>query len=306
MDGPVWWLKRATARFRALTGGRRISIAALAVLVAVAGAAAAIAAAGGSGGPARAAGARSAGRSPATSPPAAPGHTAPAPAASPALPAQDQPGPVLLVPGYGGGTGALDELAAAIRAAGRAAIVVHLPGSGTGSLIPDAARLNAAVRRALARGAPSVDVVGYSAGGVVALLWARTDDGVATARRIITLGSPFHGTELAAAARSLVPDACPAACRQLVPGSSLLAGLDVASPAGLPPWLSLWTTDDLVVVPVDSARLAGAINVPLQTLCPARIVSHSQLPTDPAVIAIVLRALGRGPLAQPSASTCHG
>jgi triacylglycerol lipase len=213
---------------------------------------------------------------------------------------------VLLVPGYGGETGALDQLAARIRAAGRTAIVVHLPGSGTGSLVADAARLNAAVRRVVAGGAPSVDVVGYSAGGVVALLWARKDDGLARARRVITLGAPFHGTELAAAAQSLAPDACPAACRQLIPGSPLLVSLEAAGPAGLPPWLSLWTTDDLVVLPADSARLAGAINVPLQSVCPAQVVSHSQLPANPAVVAMVLRALGRGALAVPSPGSCRG
>jgi triacylglycerol lipase len=220
-------------------------------------------------------------------------------------PAQDKPGPVLLVPGYGGGTSSLDVLASRIRASGRPATVLRLPGTGTGSLVADAALLNAAVDRALRRGAPSVDVIGYSAGGVAALIWARRDDGAAKARRIITLGSPFHGTQLAAAAEALVPGECPAACRQLVPGSALLASLDVASPGDLPRWLSLWTTGDLVVTPPDSARLAGAIDVPVQSVCPALAVTHSQLPTSPAVVAMVLAAIGRAPLAQPSAAACR-
>jgi len=130
-------------------------------------------------------------------------------------PAQDRLGPVLLVPGYGGDTGSLDALASRIRADGRQATVLRLPGAGTGSLVADAALLNAAVTRAVRRGAPSVDVIGYSAGGVVALLWARHDDGAAKARRIVTLGAPFHGTELAAVAQALVPAECPAACQQL-------------------------------------------------------------------------------------------
>jgi triacylglycerol lipase len=219
-------------------------------------------------------------------------------------PAQDRLGPVLLVPGYGGGTSALSVLARRIRATGRAATVLRLPGNGTGSLLADAAALNAAVSQAIARGAPSVDVIGYSAGGVVVLIWARTDDGAARARRVITLGSPFHGTRLAAGAAGLVPGACPMACQQLVPGSALLDRLQVTDPAGLPPWLSLWTSDDQTVTPPDSARLAGAINLAVQSLCPAVRIDHSQLPTSPVVTAIVLGALGAGPLRAPALPGC--
>jgi len=221
-----------------------------------------------------------------------------------ASPRQNQPGPVLLVPGYGGSTGALDSLAGQIRATGRSATVLNLPGTGTGSLVTDAALLNSAVNNALAHGAPSVDVIGYSAGGVVALIWARRDNGFNRARRVITLGSPFHGTSLAADAQAFVPGACPVACQQLAPGSPLLASLDVASPAGLPHWLSLWTTDDQVVTPPDSARLAGAIDVPVQSVCPGVSISHSQLPTNPDVTAIVLQALSAAPLRPPTPADC--
>jgi triacylglycerol lipase len=230
------------------------------------------------------------------------GHQAGPPAAG--TPAQGRLGPVLLVPGYGGESGSLDVLATKIRATGREAIVLRLPGSGTGSLITEAALLNATAARVMRRGAPSVDVIGYSAGGVVALLWARHGDGASRARRIVTLGAPFHGTELAAAAQALVPGECPTACQQLVPGSSLLTSLDVARSGGLPPWLSLWTTDDEVVSPPDSARLAGAVDVPVQSICPALAVSHTELPSNPVVITMVLAAIGPSPLARPTAAAC--
>ena len=219
-------------------------------------------------------------------------------------PPQDRPGPVLLVPGYGGQTGALSALAARIRSTGRPATVVRMPGNGTGDLNADASTLNDAVTRALDAGAPSVDVIGYSAGGVVALLWARRDDGPGKARRVITLGSPFHGASIAAGAEGFVPGACPMACQQLVPGSSLLAGLDAAPVPRRPPWLSLWTTDDQVVTPPGSARLAGAINVPIQSVCPGQRISHDQLPTNPVVTAIVMQAIGPGPLRAPTPADC--
>jgi hypothetical protein len=99
---------------------------------------------------------------------------------------------------------------------------------------------------------------------------------------------------------ALAPDACPQACRQLAPGSSVLDGIDdKALPAGLP-WLSIWTATDETVQPPDSARLNGAVNVELQSICPRSQVSHSDLPTDPAVTALVLAALGSPPLSLPT------
>jgi triacylglycerol lipase len=220
-------------------------------------------------------------------------------------PPQDRPGPVLLVPGYGGQVSSLVPLAERIRSTGRQATVISLPGNGTGDLNADATVLNAAVDRALQDGAPSVDVIGYSAGGVVVLLWARHDDGSGKARRVVTLGSPFHGAQIAAGAEGFVPGACPVACQQLVPGSPLLAGLDAAPVPYLPRWLSLWTTDDQVVTPPTSARLPGAVNVPVQSVCPAERISHDELPSNPVVTAIVLQAIGPGPLRVPTPAVCR-
>lgn len=219
------------------------------------------------------------------------------------LPVQDQPGPVLLVPGYGGDTASLTQLAARIRATGRQATVVSLPDGGIGDLATQADVLDGYVNSAL-RSAPSVDIVGYSAGGVVALLWVAEHQGAAKARRVVTFGSPFHGTTIASAGAAVDPAACPTACQELIPGSSLLAQLDRFALAGHPPWLSLWTTQDQTVVPPDSADLRGALDVPLQSVCADEQVSHSGLPTDGLVTGIVLRALGTGPLGVPTSADC--
>jgi triacylglycerol lipase len=225
----------------------------------------------------------------------------------PAVPSADagRPGDVLLVPGYGGSTTALDALAGRIAAAGGHATVITLAGDGTGDLQLQARVLNGYVNQALARGSGPVTVIGYSAGGVVAWLWDVQYDGVAKARRIITLGSPLHGADLAAVGAADAPGACPAACEELVPGSSMLHRLQGTSSSTRPPWLSLWTTDDQVVQPPDSARLPGAVNVPLQSVCPGVSIGHGQLPTDPLVVGIVLRTLRSAALSPPRPADCR-
>lgn len=228
-----------------------------------------------------------------------------APQSAPAVVArQDQPGPVLLVPGFGGETRALEVLAGALRAQGRTATVVPLPDGGTGDLRAAAAAVGAAADAALATSTvPSVDVVGYSAGGVVARLWA--GEHADRVRRVVTLGSPHHGTSVAALGAALSPSRCPLACQQLVPGSPLLDQLnaDDETPDG-PQWLALWTEQDQVVTPPRSASLDGAVNVSLQRLCPGMSVSHGQLPTVPLVRGLVLEALSPAPVAPPSAADC--
>jgi triacylglycerol lipase len=218
-------------------------------------------------------------------------------------PASGRPGTVLLVPGYGGGTTSLDVLAARIRATGRAATVVRLAGNGTGDLTVQARVLEGYVNQAIGAGSGPVTVIGYSAGGVVAWLWDVDYGGAARAGTIITLGSPLHGARIAAVGTGYDPAECPVACQQLVPGSALLTMLQ-QSAQPRPPWLSLWSADDQTVQPPDSARLSGAVNVPLQSVCPGADIQHGQLPTAPLVVGIVLRTLADNHVTAPSPADC--
>jgi triacylglycerol esterase/lipase EstA (alpha/beta hydrolase family) len=226
-----------------------------------------------------------------------------APAAEPV--SQEEPGPVLLVPGYGGSTASLQAMADRLTAAGRDTTVVGLPGTGTGDLAAAAAALGAAVDAALERtGAESVDVVGYSAGGVVARLWVAAG-GADVARRVVTLGSPHHGTTLADLAGDVVPDQCPLGCRQLGTDSDVLARLnaDDETPEG-PTWVSIWTTQDRTVTPPDSAQLDGALNLTVQSVCAQAQVGHGELPRHPVVLAMVLAELEPGEPVPLDASDC--
>lgn len=227
---------------------------------------------------------------------------------APVVPAaQDDPGPVLLVPGYGGGTDALEVLADALRDAGRVVGIVDPPGDGTGDLRAQARHLGDAAERAMADArADSVDVVGYSAGGVVARLWVRDPAAASVVRRVVTLGSPHHGSDLAALAGGLAPDACSGACRQLAPDSDLLRDLNAGdeTPDG-PLWVTIWTTDDQTVVPPTSGELEGALGFSVQSVCPGLTVAHADLPRTPAVVAMTLAALGTTDPAVPDAAVCR-
>ena len=206
---------------------------------------------------------------------------------------QNDRGPVLLVPGYGGNVQSLEPLAAALRSAGRTAVIVEPVGDGTDDLRKQAEHLAQVADRVREdAGAASVDVIGYSAGGVVARLWVRDDGGAEAARRVLTLGSPHHGTRQAALGADLA-GGCPTACEQLVPDSDLLRRLNAGdeTPDG-PLWATIRSRGDQVVTPVDSAALSGALNIVVQDVCPGSTAAHGDLPSNPVVIAAVGSILG--------------
>jgi triacylglycerol lipase len=218
--------------------------------------------------------------------------------------AQSELGPVLMVSGYGGSVDDLEPLAGLVSATGRDVVVLPPVGDGTGDLGEQAEALGEVAREAVEDGAPSVDVVGYSAGGVVARAWVSDHGGAELARRVVTIGSPHHGTDLAQFALDAA-GTCPEACVQLTPDSGFLRALNAGdeTPTG-PAFVSVWTDSDQVVTPPDSARLKGAANVTVQELCPGATTSHGSLPDDPAVVAVVRAALEVGAFETPSGVAC--
>lgn len=214
---------------------------------------------------------------------------------------QSRPGPVVAVTGYGGQVSALDPLVQRLRAQGREVAVLEPSAGGTGDLRGEAARLAVLVRDTLDRtGAQSVDLVGYSAGGVVVRAYVRDRGGAAVVRRVVTLGSPHHGSGVAELALEAA-GSCPTACEQLVPDSDLLRELNAGdeTPEG-PRWVTVRSTSDRVVTPTGSAALEGALDVLVQDLCPGADVQHGDLPGDPLVARVLDSALGAGPVTAPA------
>ena len=193
------------------------------------------------------------------------------------------PGPVLLVPGYGGSTRRWRRWPPSLRAAGRDVTVVTLPDRALGDLAAQATALGAAVDAALDRtGRRSVDVVG---------LLGRRGRGPAVGRRgrRSRPGPPAGHAGLAAPRhrarqprRGLSQGACPVACQQLAPAARCSRG---STPSRCPPdrrTSSLWTTGDDVVVPPDSAVLDGVPEPVAAEHLPGDRVRHSGLPERPA------------------------
>lgn len=218
---------------------------------------------------------------------------------------QATPGPVIVVPGYGGNTSDLDPLVEQLRGDGREVVVFRPTEGGRGDLRVQARRLADLAQRTLDdSGAESVDVIGYSAGGVIARLFVKDEGGESVVRRVLTLGSPHHGTDVAALAEE-VAGGCPTACEQLATGSDLLRRLDAGdeTPAG-PRWVTVRTDSDQTVTPTDSAELEGALNIDVQEVCTGSTTSHGQLPGDPVVLATLGSALGAGAPKAPVGVTC--
>lgn len=215
--------------------------------------------------------------------------------------AQGDGGPVIVLSGYGGNTEVLEPIVNLLEDQGRIVEVFPPVGDNRGDLNEQAQELDAYVERV--RGetdAPSVDLVGFSAGGVVARLWVRDYGGDEVSRRVVTMGSPHHGTGVS----SLATEAggCPPACEQLRPDSDLLRGLNAGdeTPDG-PQWVTFRTEDDQTVTPSTSADLDGALNIAVQEFCPQATTSHGQLPSSPLVLSALPLVLADAEPSQPSA-----
>ncbi|MDQ3618780.1 MAG: alpha/beta fold hydrolase [Actinomycetota bacterium] len=201
--------------------------------------------------------------------------------------------PVLLVHGYGGGPESMSVLERLLQEQDRRVVSVALPGSGRGDIVASARALDEVIA---AEGTPWVDVVGFSAGGLVArtLVLQEGDDG--NVRFLVSLGTPHHGTRLAGLATAFDPSLCARACWQMIPGSRFLRKLN--SRGDEPPRASvtsIFSADDGVVNPPGSARLRWAQNIRIQDVCPNAHVPHARLVTEPVAIGLVVAALNGGP-----------
>ena len=163
--------------------------------------------------------------------------------------------PVVLLHGYLQHSANFLWLARRLRRDGwvRLYEVAHVPLGG--DIERSGARLAGVVERIRREtGAPEVDIVAHSMGGLVAR--ACLCAGAAGIRRIITLGTPHQGTQVF---RPLRLDPM---LRQMRPGSPCLHRLGGANtlPAGTE-LVSIYSRDDALVVPPSNGYCPGAFNI---------------------------------------------
>jgi triacylglycerol esterase/lipase EstA (alpha/beta hydrolase family) len=186
--------------------------------------------------------------------------------------------PVLLVHGYGCNSGFWAHLEPLLDRERISHASIDLE-PVAGSIDGYAPLIEARVQELCATtGAAHIAVVAHSMGGLATRAWMRSH-GSAKVAKLVTLGTPHHGTALAnlglgANAAQMRRDS--AWLRDLAAGETQ----DVRARI-----VSIYTHHDNIVAPQDSSELAGARNVAFGG------VGHVALGSNPRVLAEVLRVL---------------
>jgi triacylglycerol esterase/lipase EstA (alpha/beta hydrolase family) len=190
--------------------------------------------------------------------------------------------PVLLLHGYGCNSGYWAHLVPLLDAAriSHASVDLEPVAGDIDGYVPLVERKVAEL--CAATGSSRVAIVAHSMGGLVARAWMRAH-GTHALARLITLGTPHHGTALARF--GLGENAA-----QMRPGSAWLRQLAASEDAdgtGAARALvtSLYTHHDNIVAPQESSRLDGARNLEFGG------VGHVALGSNPRVLAAVLKEL---------------
>jgi len=131
-----------------------------------------------------------------------------------------------------------------------------------------------------------VHLVAHSLGGVVARYYVQRLAGDARVHTLVTLGAPHGGTLAAQVAARVLPLRL---CRQLRPGSDLIAELAEPAPGCRTRFLAVWSDLDQLIYPKTNARIEHPDLVADNVLVPG--LGHMSLPAAAQVARTVSRAL---------------
>ena len=216
-------------------------------------------------------------------------------------------GPVLLVSGYGGGTGALEPLRGGTEegrsgrgggAGGRRRHRRHRQaGRGSAASAKDAMKTGSTQDPSTSSATPPA---AWSLGrGCVTTAAPRV------ARRVMSVGLPaprHDGRRPRGRARSRVSRCVPAArARQPAAPRPQRPRRDAVRPG-----VRLGVVDAATASSYPSTRRAcpARVNLTVQSVCPRDRAGHGDLPSDPVVLALLRTALGTGPARPPTSVAC--
>lgn len=186
--------------------------------------------------------------------------------------------PVLLIHGYLCNRGAWWWLRRKLKAAGFAVATVNLE-PPFGGIDGFADQVQTRIEALCAEtGADWLVLIGHSMGGLAARAYLRRY-GADRVAKLVTLGSPHHGTRLARFGLG-------ANARQIEPESAFIRALPPADRRV--PTVTVWSPADNFVVPPDNSRLAGAREIVLPGL------SHLAMLFSPVVLDTLTRELASG------------
>jgi triacylglycerol esterase/lipase EstA (alpha/beta hydrolase family) len=194
---------------------------------------------------------------------------------------------VLLLHGYGCNSGYWAHLTPLLEAAriSHAALDLEPVIGDIESYVPQVQR--AAEELCAATGAPQLVIVAHSMGGLVARAWMRRH-GAARVARLITLGTPHHGTSLANFA--IGPNAAQmqrSSAAGAAPESEWLRTLAASEDLDRRALItSIYTHHDNIIAPQTSSRLQGARNLEFGG------VGHVALGSNPRILAQVMLEIG--------------
>ena len=169
--------------------------------------------------------------------------------------------PILLVPGFVSNRGMWVRFRRRLAAANVGPVYTVTLEPMTGSIDEMVASLECRIDEVLlASGQESIIVVAHSLGGLVTRAYM-SHAGAKRIARLITLGSPHHGTRLAG--MGLLESA--QQMKYQGPWLEMLAESEAARPPAVPT-LSIYTLNDDLVYPPESSVLAWAENVPVSAV----------------------------------------
>jgi triacylglycerol lipase len=168
--------------------------------------------------------------------------------------------------------------------------IVELVDEATGDIQASAERVVSALRTIAARTGRKVEVIGHSQ-GPLEVRWAIKywPDIAGLVDDLVGIAAPYHGWRQT---DFYCSSACVPALWQMRMESKFMGAANSGNetPGGVS-YTSVYTLDDELVQPYQTADLKGGSNIPVQTVCPGRSVEHIEMVFDAAVYGVVMDAL---------------